>query len=48
MINKKKAKMQKEIRYLGDKENEMFKRLDKSEEALRQLRYAVDRIQKMN
>jgi hypothetical protein len=48
MMEKKVNKMQTELEYLGDKENETFERLDKSEEDLRQLRFAVDRMQKMN
>jgi hypothetical protein len=41
MMKKKVNKMQTELSYFGEKENETFERLDKSEEALKNLRFAV-------
>lgn len=40
--------METELEYLGARENETYERLDKSEEALKQLRFAVEKMQKMN
>jgi hypothetical protein len=48
MMKKKVNQMQAELSYWGEKENETFERLDKSEEALNQLRFGVERMQKMN